>query len=202
MILEPDKMTPKDLYFLMVGSIVPRPIAFVSTISAGGAPNLAPMSFFNGVSASPPVVSVSVTRRRGAKKDTVRNALETAEFVVNVVDESIAVAMNRTSGDYPPEVNEFEVSGLTAIPSDLVAPPRVAESPIHFECRLLRAVDVGEEPSVTTLLLGQVVRFHVRDGYLKEDGHIDPDKFHAVGKMGGPLYCRTRDRFAMERPKV
>lgn len=201
MILEPEKMTAKDLYFLMVGSIVPRPIAFVSTIGGEGVPNLAPMSFFNGVCASPPVVSVSVARRRGEVKDTVRNAIETGEFVVNVVDESLAEAMNRTSGDYPPEVDEFEVAGLTKIPSDLVKPPRVKESPIHFECRLIRTVDVGDEPAVTTLLLGEVVRFHVRDGYLMAEGHVDPEKFLAVGKMGGTLYCRTRDRFAMERPK-
>ncbi len=202
MILDPAQMSVRERYFLMIGAIVPRPIAFVSTASAAGVPNVAPMSFFNGVSSTPPIVSVSLASRRGEKKDTLRNIEETGEFVVNVVDEALAEKMNLASGDYPPEGNEFDIAGLAAVPSDLVRPPRVGESPIALECRLVRTIDVGEPPHRTALVLGEIVRIHARDDLVLKDFHVDPEKLRAIGKMGGPLYCRTRDRFAMERPKV
>jgi flavin reductase (DIM6/NTAB) family NADH-FMN oxidoreductase RutF len=201
MIIDPEKLSSRERYFLMVGCIVPRPIAFVSSISGKGVRNLAPFSYYNGVSSSPPVLSVSIAPRRDRPKDTLANIRETGEFVVNVVDEELARPMILASGDYAPEVDEFEVTRLTPIPSDLVAPPRVQESPVQMECRLLQVVEVGKPPRVTGLVLGEILRFHLRDD-LYRDGHIDPQRFAAVGRMGRTDYCQTRDRFSMERPRL
>ena len=201
MIIDPEKLGSRECYFLMIGCIVPRPIAFVSSISGKGVRNLAPFSYYNGVSSSPPVLSVSIAPRRDRPKDTLANIRETGEFVVNVVDEELARPMILTSGEYAPDVDEFEVSRLTPIPSDLVAPPRVKESPIQMECRLLQVVEVGKPPRLTGLVLGEILRFHLRDD-LYRDGHIDPHRFPALGRMGRRDYCRTHDRFRMERPEI
>ncbi len=191
----------------MIGSIVPRPIALVSTRSEAGISNLAPFSFFTGVSANPPVICFCPIRRPGADprpdayKDTLRNISRTREFVVNVVSEEIAEKMNITAGEYPPEVDEFEVAGLTPVPSDLVKPPRVAESHVQMECVLYLAIELSALPGGGNLVLGEIVRFHIAD-HLVENFKIDPDKLRAVGRMGGNSYARTRDRFDMIRPKV
>src|SRR5215470_13794638 len=142
-IINPSGHDYRDIYKLMVGVIVPRPIAFVSTISADGIRNLAPFSFFTGISANPPVICFSPMIRGsdGARKDTLRNIEVTKEFVVNVVSEGFAEKMNICSAEFPPEVDEFEMSGLTPVPSDLVKPPRVKESCINLECRLVQIVD-------------------------------------------------------------
>jgi flavin reductase (DIM6/NTAB) family NADH-FMN oxidoreductase RutF len=200
-IVNPGEEKPQDIYKLMVGAIVPRPIAFVSTVNAQGVPNLAPYSFFNGVCANPPVVCFSTTVRLsdGQRKDTLRNIEATGEFVVNVVSEEFAAQMNACSADFPPEVNEFEISGLTPVPSDLVKPPRVGESHIQMECRLLQVVHVSSKPLGGSLVLGEVLRFHVDDG-LCQGFRIDPERLRAIGRMGGPVYTRTRDRFDMPRP--
>jgi len=200
-IVNPREEKPQDIYKLMVGAIVPRPIAFVSTVNAQGVPNLAPYSFFNGVCPNPPVVSFSTTvrPRDGQRKDTLRNIEATGEFVVNVVSEEFAAQMNACSADFPPEVNEFAVSGLTPVASDLVKPPRVAESHIQMECRLLQVIHVSTKPLGGSVVLGEVLRFHVDDA-LFQDFKIDPDKLRAIGRMGGPSYTRTRDRFEMPRP--
>jgi len=200
-IFDPNEMSQKELYFLMIGCIVPRPIAFVSTVSEAGMTNLAPMSFYNGVSASPPVLSVSIASRRGEVKDTLRNIEETGEFVVNAVDEALAERANLASGDYPPETSEFDITGLTPVASDLVRPPRVAESPVQMECRLRTAIPIGEAPARTVLVLGDVLRFHVRNDLPFEGGHVDAAKLAAVGKMGGFEWCRTGDRFSLKRPR-
>jgi flavin reductase (DIM6/NTAB) family NADH-FMN oxidoreductase RutF len=193
---------PRDIYKLMVGAIVPRPIAFVSSISADGVLNLAPFSFFTAISANPPVICFSpmVRGSDGRRKDTLNNIETTGEFVVNVVSEEFVGKMNLCSSEYPPEVDEFCVSGLTPVPSDLVRPPRVAESRIHMECRLLQVVHVSPEPLGGSLVIGGVLRFHV-DDKLVSNFAIDPDRLNAVGRMGGPTYSRTRDRFNLERPK-
>ncbi len=201
MIVNPDEHLPKDIYKLMIGAIVPRPIAFVSTISAAGVRNLAPFSFFTGVGSNPPAVCFCPARREsdGARKDTLRNVLETGEFVVNVVSEEIAAQMNMCAADFEPEIDEFEIAGLTSVPSDLVKPPRVGESPIQMECRLLQTVEICDQPLGATLVIGRVLRFHIADE-LFDDFRIDPDKLRAVGRMGGPTYTRTLDRFSLPRP--
>ena len=202
MIVDPKEAGWLDTYKLLIGAIVPRPIAFVSTLSPEGVANLAPFSFFTGVSANPPVVCFCPMRRGGPypHKDTLHNITITREFVVNVVSEEFAEHMNATSAEFPPDVDEFVASGLTPIPSDLVKPPRVKESHVHMECKLYLLVEVGGVPGSGNLVLGEVVRFHVDDQYV--DGlKIDPEKLRAIGRMGGATYTRTTDRFDMVRPK-
>src|SRR6266851_4236429 len=187
----------------MVGAIVPRPIAFVSSISPEGILNLAPFSFFTGISANPPVICFSPMIRAsdGGRKDTLRNIEATHEFVVNVVSEDFADKMNICSAEFPPEVDEFQMSGLTPAPSDLVKPPRVKESRINMECRLLQVVHVSPKPLGGSIVLGEVVLFHVDDA-LFDDFKIDPDKLRPIGRMGGSTYTRTTDRFDLARPKT
>jgi flavin reductase (DIM6/NTAB) family NADH-FMN oxidoreductase RutF len=187
-------------YKLMIGSIVPRPIAFVSTISREGVTNLAPFSFFNAVCAEPPVICFSVSNRVPAK-DTITNIRANGEFVVNIVTEAIAERMNVCSGDYRAGVSEFEVSRLTPEPSEIVKPPCVRESPMNMECKVLQIVEVSKRPDGATLVIGEVVRFHF-DRAIADNFRIDPAKLHAVGRMGGNEYTRTRDRFEMIRPRV
>jgi len=200
--IDPSATETLNVYKLMIGAIVPRPIALVSTLSVDGIRNLAPFSFFTGVSANPPIICFCPMRREGAhpRKDTLRNISDTREFVVNVVSEEIAQAMNITSGEYPPEVDEFELAGLTPVPSDLVKPPRVAEAHVHMECRLYLWMEIGALPLSGNLVLGEVVRFHVDDRWV-DNFRIDPDQLRAIGRMGGASYTRTLDRFDMQRPK-
>jgi len=206
LVIDPGEAGYQNVYKLLIGAIVPRPIAFVSTISSAGIRNLAPFSFFTAVSANPPVICFCPMRRGGPDpyKDTLRNIYETREFVVNVVSEEFAQKMNLSSGEYPPEADEFEISGLTPISSDLVKPPRVAESHVNMECKLYLVLEIGELPGSGNLVLGEVVRFHV-DSQLFPDFRdhfkIDPDKLRPIGRMGGSTYTRTTDRFEMERPR-
>jgi flavin reductase (DIM6/NTAB) family NADH-FMN oxidoreductase RutF len=199
---DPAQIASNDIYKLMIGVIVPRPIAFVSTVDAVGIRNLAPFSYFTGCSTNPPVVCFCAAVRSGPKphKDTLENIRATGEFVVNIVSEEFAEQMNLCSADVPPEVDEFDFSGLTPLASDLVKPPRVAQSKVQMECRLRQILVVSEEPGGGSLVLGDVHRFHIEESIL--DGYkIDPDKLNAIGRMGGPTYARTRDRFEMQRPK-
>jgi flavin reductase (DIM6/NTAB) family NADH-FMN oxidoreductase RutF len=198
---DPAEHAAKDIYKLMIGAIVPRPIAFVSSEDDKGIRNLAPFSYFTACSTNPPVVCFCAAVRSGpeSQKDTLRNIRATGEFVVNIVTEEIAEPMNATSAEVGPEVDEFELSGLTPQASERVRPPRVAESPIQMECRLRQVIEVSPLPGGGNLVLGDVVLFHIREGLLG-DGKIDPDKLLAIGRMGGPTYVRTRDRFDMQRP--
>ena len=202
MIVDPGATAASDVYKLMLGAIVPRPIAFVSSISPEGILNLAPFSFFTGISAHPPVICFAPMIRGsdGLKKDTLRNIEATGEFVVNVVSEDFAQQMNICSTEFTPDVDEFDASGLTPLPSDLVKPPRVKESRVQMECRLFEIVHVSPKPLGGSLVLGEVLRFHVDDS-LFDDYKIDPDKLCPIGRMGGPTYTRTTDRFDMVRPK-
>ncbi len=200
MTIDPQTAKPRDIYQILIGAIVPRPIAFVSSMSAAGISNLAPFSFFTAASADPPVVCFCpMVRGNGTTKDTLNNIRETKEFVVNIVSEEIVRQMNLCSGDYPPDIDEFEVSGLTPLASELVRPSRVAESLVQMECRLTQIVEVSSKPTGGSMVFGEVVRFHLQDG-LATGVKIDPDKLNAIGRMGGPTYCRTRDRFDLERP--
>jgi flavin reductase (DIM6/NTAB) family NADH-FMN oxidoreductase RutF len=202
LIVDPKETGWLDTYKLLIGAIVPRPIAFVSTLSPEGIPNLAPFSFFTGVSANPPVICFCPMRRRGPlpQKDTLWNITMTREFVVNIVSEEFAREMNITSAEFPPEVDEFQAAGLTPIPSDLVKPPRVKESHVHMECKLYLLVEVGGMEGSGNLVLGEVVRFHIDDQYFN-DFKIDPDQLRPIGRMGGATYTHTTDRFDMLRPK-
>jgi flavin reductase (DIM6/NTAB) family NADH-FMN oxidoreductase RutF len=201
-VLDPAQIAPNDIYKLMIGMIVPRPIAFVSSIDAAGVRNLAPFSYFTACSSQPPVVCFCCSVRSGPRpyKDTLENVRATGEFVVNIVSEEFAAEMNACSAEAPPEVDEFELSGLTPLASDLVKPARVAESKVQMECRLREIKVISDQPGGGILVFGDVLRFHVLESLL--DGYkIDPGKLNAIGRMGGPTYVRTRDRFEMQRPK-
>lgn len=202
MTIDPAAREPIDVYRLLAGSILPRPIAFVSTIGADGILNLSPFSFFTVASSNPPIIAFCPMIRGGArpKKDTLVNIEATKEFVVNIVSEDFAAQMNATAGEYPPDVDEFQVSGLTPVPSELVKPPRVKESRMSMECKLHQLIPVSSEFMGGTMVLGQVVRFHVLDSMVNQIGEIDADQLNAIGRMGGPVYCRTKDRFEMIRP--
>jgi flavin reductase (DIM6/NTAB) family NADH-FMN oxidoreductase RutF len=187
----------------MIGSIVPRPIAFVSSQSPEGALNLAPFSFFTGVSANPPtILFCPMVRGSDSKtKDTLRNISATREFVVNVVSERFAEEMNLTSAEFPPEISEFAESGLTPVPSEKVKPPRVLESPINMECRLNQIVTVGAEPLGGSVVIGEIILFHIADD-LFDNFRIDLEKLAPIGRLAGSSYCRVTDIFDLIRPKT
>ena len=200
----------KQIYKLLTGIIVPRPIALVSTIDRSGLVNLAPFSAFCQVGANPPAVlfcpalrapgGADPDSRLDLRKDTLRNIEETGEFVVNAVNEAIAAAVNDTAAEVPPNVDEFQLAGLTPVASEAVRPPRVAESPAQMECKLLQVIYVSRAPGAGVIVLGEVVRFHVRED-LMEDFRIDPAGLDAVGRMAGNTWVRTRDRIELIRPK-
>jgi flavin reductase (DIM6/NTAB) family NADH-FMN oxidoreductase RutF len=201
LIVDPASADYPSVYKLLIGSVVPRPIAFVSTINPEGAFNVAPFSFFTVASANPPVLVFSVSRRANPdpRKDTLRNITTARDFVVNIVSEEFGEKMNVCAGDYPPEVDEFQLSGLTPIPSDIVKAPRVAESHINMECRLLYVIEMSGFPGAGNLVFGEVARFHIGDAYFT-NYRIDQDKLRAIGRMAGNSYTRTQDRFDMIRP--
>jgi flavin reductase (DIM6/NTAB) family NADH-FMN oxidoreductase RutF len=201
LIVDPGSTENASVYKLLIGSVVPRPIAFVSTINTEGAFNAAPFSFFTVASSNPPVVVFTVGNRArpDPRKDTLRNITTARDFVVNIVSEEFGPKMNLCAGDYPPEVDEFEVSGLTPVPSDLVKAPRIAESHINMECRLLYTIAMSNLINGGNLVLGEVIRFHIDDAYLN-NYRIDQDKLRAIGRMAGNSYTRTQDRFDMIRP--
>ena len=203
--INPAKCAPKEIYKLLTGIVVPRPIALVSTIDRAGIANLAPFSFFNAVGSNPPTVLFCPVVRAASpghdmRKDTLRNVEETGEFVVNIVSDAIAAATNITSSEVPPEVDEFVLSGLTPIASQAVRPSRVAESPAQMECKLSQIVYTGRNPGAGVVVLGEIVRFHVRS-YLVDDFRVDPSGLDAVGRMAGNTWARTRDRMELVRPK-
>jgi flavin reductase (DIM6/NTAB) family NADH-FMN oxidoreductase RutF len=209
MIVSPSDLSHKELYNIMLNSVAPRPIAWVSTVSASGRLNLAPFSFFNVVCVDPPLLAFAPGLRQpkqpevshGEAKDTLRNIRETSEFVVNIVTYELAEAMNLTSGEYNPSVNEFELAKLTPQPSKSVRPPRVAESPVSFECRLHQILDFSPAPTSGSLVIGQIVSIHMSDAHLK-DGRLDRNSLDLIGRMGGIQYIRTTQRFEMVRPRV
>jgi flavin reductase (DIM6/NTAB) family NADH-FMN oxidoreductase RutF len=199
MIIETSSLDPRDGYKLLTGAVVPRPIAWVSTVSAEGKLNLAPFSFFQGVCGDPPTVMISVGRRPdGELKDTGLNALEIGEFVVNIVSLELGAAMNESSRDYPYGVSEFEPAGVQTAPSRLVRPPRVAEAPIALECRLIKRVNVGRDDNYS-VLFGEVVCFYVRDD-LYDRGRIDFERLQPLGRLAGNLYSSQGEIVELVRP--
>ncbi len=199
--LKPEEISIREMYGHMVRMISPRPIAWVSTTSPKGIHNLAPYSFFNGVSANPPSVCFSpVNTRDGNKKDTVINIEYNRQFVVNVVPDRLAVAMNQTSFEYDHDESEFTATGLTPVDSVRVIPPRLGESPIQMECELIQIVNIGDGPLAPHLIIGKILIVHVDDRILDERGQISSEKLDLVGRMGGSEYSRTRDRFDLPRP--
>ena len=202
MIINPDDSPWESIYKLMIGSIVPRPIGWISTVNASGQPNLAPFSFFNGVCARPPHVLFCPMMRGTdlSPKDTLRNVRATGEFVANIVSESLKIQMNITSTEFPAQINEFEAAGLTPAPSIIVSPPRVLESAVQYECKVVHIVDLGSDPGGGSVVIGRVVRIHVRDDVLMGLDKIDLEKLAPIGRLAGHSYCRLTDIFELVRP--
>ncbi len=194
-------LAAREAYSWMVTTIMPRPIAWASTISAEGKTNLAPFSFFQGVCANPPTLMFCpVNNRQGGKKDTVRNIEAVPEFVINLVPHALAAQMNATSAMLPHGESEFEKFGIASTPSDLVRPPRVTAAPVAFECRLDRIVNIGEGPLAANVIFGRILAAHISDAVLGADGKPDARKLDLVGRLGGDDYATTRDTFSLERP--
>ncbi|GGD00992.1 hypothetical protein GCM10007216_34660 [Thalassobacillus devorans] len=201
--IKPDSLAWKDAYKLLIGSVLPRPIAFVSTVDAQGNANLAPFSFFTGICADPMLICFAPMLRGtdGEKKDTLRNIEATKEFVINVVSEDFAEQMNNTAVEYQYGVDEFEAAGLTKTASASIKPPRVKESRVHLECELHELLHFGNEPGAGSLVIGKVKVVQVNDD-LYENGRIDTDKLNPIGRLAGQNYTKAiAETFTLERKK-
>lgn len=188
-----------DAYMILAGLVTPRPIALTTTVDLEGRINAAPFSFFNVLGSSPPIVGICPgDRDSGVPKDTARNIRLTQEFVVNLVDEDLAAQMNLCAATLPPGENELVHAGLASLPSTVVKPPRIASAPASLECRSWGILEIGEN----RLIIGEVLRVHVRDGVFNRDNFlIDPTNYHPIARMQSPnWYARTRDLFEMKRP--
>lgn len=201
MILDFNGLDTRSAYQWMISTILPRPIAWVSTISADGRTNLAPFSFFQGITANPPTLMfVPVNNRQGVKKDTVRNIEEVPEFVVNLVSHELGAQMNLTAAQLPYGESEFEKFGVTSAASVAIRPPRVAAAPVAFECTLDRIVLIGEGSLGANVVFGRIRTAHIRDEVLDVSGKPDTRKLDLIGRLGGEDYATTREIFTIERP--
>jgi flavin reductase (DIM6/NTAB) family NADH-FMN oxidoreductase RutF len=204
--LDPSSLSASQRYRWLISLVVPRPIALVSTRATDGTLNVAPFSYFMGVSSDPFVIAISVSQREGRPKDTAHNIETTGEFVVNAAGEANAAAINLASGDWDPDVDEFALAGLTPAPSVKVAPPRVAEAAYALECRLERTIVLGATPRQTSLILGEVVWMHVRDEVLEEapageTALADPLKLRPLARLGRNLYSTLGTLLTIDRPR-
>lgn len=200
--INPKSIPTSKLHGYLLGAVAPRPIAFASTISEKGVPNLSPFSFFNVFGANPPIMIFSPARsvRANKTKHTLDNAEEIREVVINIVNYDIVQQMSLSSSMYPKEVNEFEKAGLTMLPSDIVKPYRVAESPVQFECKVNDIIYTGNNGGAGNLIVCEVVKIHINEKVLSDDGSIDQYKIDLVSRAGGNYYSRARDGF-FEIPK-
>jgi flavin reductase (DIM6/NTAB) family NADH-FMN oxidoreductase RutF len=200
--IDPTTQSDRENYKLLIGSIVPRPIALVTTLSKEGVLNAAPFSYFSIVSSQPPLLLVSVQRKQGVMKDTSRNATETGAYVIHIVDESIIDKVNETAANLPPDESEVTRAGFTPIASEAIVVPGLKEAKIRMECLLEQAIPIGgiDEQIACDLLIGRVVRFHIADE-IYENGNINPDKLAPVSRMAGSYYARLGSLFSIERPK-
>jgi flavin reductase (DIM6/NTAB) family NADH-FMN oxidoreductase RutF len=201
--IDPAHTSQKDVYKILTGSVIPRPIGWISTISKDGILNLAPFSFFNAVGEDPPHVMFSTVRSGNTNKDTLNNVLETKQFVVNMATEELVEAMNASSVNLPPEGNEFEYAGLTPIASDLISPPRVKESPISFECELVHHYSLeGHKDGGATIMIGRIVMFHVDDSVLLPDYKINQETYRPIARLAGYNYAKLGEIFSIKRPFI
>ncbi len=199
---EPKALTTAQLHGYLLSSVAPRPIAFASTMDENGNPNLSPFSFFNVFSANPPILIFSPARRvrDNTTKHTLENAEATKEVVINIVNHAIVQQMSLSSTEYGQGVNEFEKAGLTMLKSDKVAPFRVAESPVQMECKINDIIKLGTEGGAGNLIICEVVKMHIDEAVLAENGSIDQHKLDLVSRAGGSFYSRAKDGF-FEIPK-
>lgn len=201
--INPNEIPHSSVYKLLIGSVLPRPIGWISSLSADGRPNLAPFSFFNVVCPKPPTVIFCplVRGTDGKTKDTLNNVRATNEFVVNIVTEELAQAMNLSSIEAPPEMDEFVYAGVTPSPSARVRPPRVQESPVHFECRVRQIVEISSAPGGGSIVIGEILHIHVDERVLTGADKINLGALKPIGRLAGSGYVRVTDVFEMERPK-
>lgn len=197
--IDPKQISERDNYKLLIGTIIPRPIAFVTTKSKEGIVNGAPFSYFNIVSSNPPMVSISV-QRSGDLKDTARNIYDNGEFVVHIVDDENVDKVNITAASLPPTESEIELANLTLVDSETISVPGVLEAKVRMECKLVKAVNLGGDGPGSDLFIGEVVRFHIEES-IYEDGRTDPRGLNAVSRLAGSNYAEIGTIFSIERPK-
>lgn len=199
--IDPSKNTERENYKFLIGSIIPRPIAFVTTMSRDGILNGAPFSYFTIVSPNPPLISLSIQRSHGRQKDTARNIMDTNEFVVHIVDELNVEKVNQTAAVLPPDQSEIDLANLTPIESMKISVPGIKEAKIRMECLLEQSFELGgtDAPSCD-LIIGKIVRFHIKDD-LYENGRINPRGLGAVSRLAGNDYAKIGEIFTIERPK-
>jgi flavin reductase (DIM6/NTAB) family NADH-FMN oxidoreductase RutF len=203
MAIDPKATTIQRFQSMIQGAVGPRPIAFASTIDKAGRPNLSPFSFFNIFGVNPPVLVFSPSRRGrdNTTKHTFENVKEVPEVVINVVTFDIAQRVSDSSADFPKGVNEFEMTGFTMQPSELVRPFRVKESPVQFECRVMQVIETGQGPGAGNLVICEILRMHVDPSVLNEKGGVDPNRIRLVGRLGGDFYARAFGEALFEIPK-
>lgn len=197
---ETKELEPRDAYRLLISTVIPRPIAWVSSMGKDGSVNLAPFSFFNAVGNSPPTIMIAIGQRKGDDKDTLRNLKETGGFVVHIADEELSEKMVQTSGDWSYGTNEFEQARLESVPSFHVKPPRLKNAPVAMEAKVTQIVPV--EGTTSTMVLGQVISFHIREDLLRENGTVDPNRLKPVARLGSTEYTTLGKVFSLIRPKV
>lgn len=202
MIIDPAELDRRGRNQLINGIVAPRPIAWVSSLAPDGTPNLAPFSFFGAFSFDPPTIGLGPGSRAGVNKDSLRNIKASGEFVVNLVNRELAETANACSGEWGPEVDEWHVAGVTPVDAEVVRPPRVAEAPAALECRVRQVLELGDHDRAgNNLVVAWIVRVHVIDEAMPADGLVpNADVLDLVGRLGGDLWCTTRDHFLLRRP--
>ena len=199
--IDPNNNSERENYKLLIGTIIPRPIAFVTTRNEEGLVNGAPFSYFSIVSSNPPMISLSIQRRNGEMKDTARNILRDKEFVVHGVDAGNVDEINETAASLPSFESEITLTKLTLVESDLVKVPGVKESKVRMECRLEKAIPIGEGENIgADMIIGRILKYHI-DESVYEDGRINPDKLQAMSRLAGINYARIGEIIPIERPE-
>ena len=201
--IDPMDNTERENYKLLTGSIIPRPIAFVTSVADDGTINGAPFSYFNIVSSNPPMISLSIQRQQGKQKDTARNILAGKEFVVHIVDEQNVEKVNETAASLPADQSEISLANLTLVDSDKVNIPGVKEAKVRFECSLEHSIELGgvsDQPGAD-LIIGKILQYHIDETIIFDDKKIDPDKLQAVSRLAGINYAKVGEVFPIERPK-
>jgi flavin reductase (DIM6/NTAB) family NADH-FMN oxidoreductase RutF len=193
--IDPSDLAAEQAYRLLTGIVVPRPIAWVTTLSGDGVVNLAPFSAFTFVSPKPPMLAISVGRKAGVYKDTAHNILNNEEFVVHIADSTLMTAVHESSTEHPPDVSEVEELNLETLPGERVKVPRLAVAPIAMECRFRQCLEFGETRS--RLVVGEVLVFHIRDGLLN-NGKIETEALDPIARIGGPRYARLGEIFTLK----
>ncbi|HLS59649.1 MAG TPA: flavin reductase family protein [Virgibacillus sp.] len=198
---EPHEQTERENYRLLTGSIIPRPIAFVTSMASDGTVNGAPFSYFNIVSSNPPMVSISIQRKDGVRKDTARNIAEKGTFVVHIVDEENVKQINETAASLPADESEINIADLTLEESDLIKVPGIKEAKVRFECRIEQIIELpGEQTIGSDLIIGKIINFHIANE-VYDDGRINQEKLAAVSRLAGANYAKVGETFSIERPK-